>query len=192
MFENMLDLMFGGEFEAFVFDTAPTANARRLLGMSRVYSLWVNKMMKSREEAKSLRQLLSFSKKEEADPLMDYLVTLQQRMGHARELLTDQDLTAFFFITLPEALPIAVVTRFLHWFHDFGIPVGGIVVNGLIPVPEGAALPEFIVNRRKMQAEHLETIWRLFDGQVRALVPLYDQEIQGVSGLSRLAENLFV
>jgi arsenite-transporting ATPase len=191
MFENMLDLMFGGEFEAFVFDTAPTANARRLLGMSRVYSLWVNKMMKSREEAKSLRQLLSFSKKEEADPLMDYLVTLQQRMGHARELLTDQDLTAFFFITLPEALPIAVVTRFLHWFHDFGIPVGGIVVNGLIPVPEGAALPEFIVNRRKMQAEHLETIWRLFDGQVRALVPLYDQEIQGVSGLSRLAENLF-
>ena len=108
MFENMLDLMFGGEFEAFVFYTAPTANARRLLGMSRVYSLWVNKMMKSREEAKSLRQLLSFSKKEEADPLMDYLVTLQQRIGMLRELLTDQDLTAFFFITLPEALPIAV------------------------------------------------------------------------------------
>jgi arsenite-transporting ATPase len=191
MFENMLDLMFGEEFDAYVFDTAPTANARRLLGMSQVYSLWVNKMMKSREEAKSLRQLLSFSKKEEADPLMDYLVDLQQRMGHARELLTDQNLTSFFFVTLPEALPIAVITRFLHWFHDFGIPVGGIVVNGLIPVPEGAALPEFIVNRRKMQAEHMETVWRLFDGQVRALVPLYDQEIQGVNGLSRLAENLF-
>jgi hypothetical protein len=63
MFENMLDLMFGEEFEVYVFDTAPTANARRLLGMSRVYSLWVNKMMKSREEATSLRQLLSFSKK---------------------------------------------------------------------------------------------------------------------------------
>jgi arsenite-transporting ATPase len=192
MFENMLDLMFGEEFDAYVFDTAPTANARRLLGMSRVYSLWVNKMMKSREEAKSLRQLLSFSKKkEEADPLMDYLVTLQQRMGHARELLTDQDLTSFFFVTLPEALPIAVITRFLHWFHDFGIPVGGIIVNGLIPEPEGAALPEFIVNRRKMQAEHMETVWRLFDGQVRALVPLFDQEIQGINGLSRLAESLF-
>ena len=69
MFENMLDLMFGGEFDAYVFDTAPTANARRLLGMSQVYSLWVDKMMNSREEAKSLRQLLSFSKKkEEADP----------------------------------------------------------------------------------------------------------------------------
>ncbi len=191
MFENMLDLMFGEEFDAYVFDTAPTANARRLLGMSRVYSLWVGKMLKSREEAKSLRQLLSFSrKKEEADPLMDYLVNLRERLGHARELLTDEGLTAFFFVTLPEALPIAVITRFLQWFHDFGIPVGGVVVNGLIPEPEGEA-PEFIRNRRRMQAEHLQTIWRLFNGQVRALVPLFDREIQGLDGLQRLAGQLF-
>jgi arsenite-transporting ATPase len=191
MFENMLDLMFGEKFDVYVFDTAPTANARRLLGMSRVYSLWVGKMMKSREEAKTLRQLLSFSKKEEADPLMDYLVHLRERMGHARKLLTDQELTAFFFVTLPEALPIAVITRFLHWFHDFGIPVGGIIVNGLIPEAEGVAMPEFILNRRAMQAEHMDTIWRLFDGQVRALIPLFDQEVQGREGLSRLAEKLF-
>jgi arsenite/tail-anchored protein-transporting ATPase len=193
MFENMLDLMFGEQFDAFVFDTAPTANARRLLGMSQVYSLWVGKMMKSREEAKSLRQLLSFSrKKEEADPLMDYLVTLRERMGHARKLLTDENLTSFFFVTLPEALPIAVITRFLHWFHDFGIPVGGIIVNGLIPDSEEIAMPEFIQNRRAMQAEHMQTIWRLFDGQVRSLIPLFDREIQGMDGLRLLTEKLFV
>ncbi len=191
MFENMLDLMFGGEFDTYVFDTAPTANARRLLGMSKVYSLWVDKMMRSREEAKSLRQLLSFSKKEEADPLMDYLVSFRGRMGHARELLTDPALTAFFFVTLPEALPIAVITRFLKWFQDFGIPVGGIVVNGLLPEPTAAQVPEFILNRRQMQAEHMQTIWKLFDGQVRALVPLFDQEIQGIAALHRLAEVLF-
>ncbi len=191
MFENMLDLMFGGGFDAYVFDTAPTANARRLLGMSKVYSLWVNKMVKSREEATSLRQLLSFTKKEEADPLMDYLVDFRERLGHARELLTDPALTAFFFVTLPEALPIAVITRFLKWFQDFGIPVGGIIVNGLIPPPESDQVPEFILNRRAMQAEHLETVWRLFDGQVRALVPLFETEIQGLDSLVRLGEVLF-
>ena len=192
MFENMLDLMFGGEFDAFVFETAPTANARRLLGMSKVYSLWVNKMVKSREEAKSLRQLLSFSKKkEEADPLMDYLLNFRERLGHARQLLTDPALTAFFFVTLPEALPIAVITRFLHWFHDFGIPVGGIIVNGLLPPPTSEATPEFILNRRAMQAEHLKTIWQLFDGDVRALIPLFETEIQGLPALTRLAETLF-
>jgi arsenite-transporting ATPase len=191
MFENMLDLMFGGEFDAYVFDTAPTANARRLLGMSQVYSLWVDKMMKSREEATTLRQLLSFTKKKtEADPLMDYLVGFRERMGHARELLTDPRLTAFFFVTLPEALPIAVITRFLKWFQDFGIPVGGIVVNGLLPFDPDHE-PEFIANRRAMQAEHLETIWRLFDGQVRALVPLFETEVRGIDTLNRLAAALF-
>jgi arsenite-transporting ATPase len=195
MFENMLDLMFSGEFDTYVFDTAPTANARRLLGMSKVYSLWVDKMMHSREEAKSLRQLLSFSKpkKAEADPLMDYLVNFRERMARAQELLTDPAQTAFFFVTLPEALPIAVITRFLKWFQDFGIPVGGIVVNGLLPPPvEAEQTPEFIRNRREMQAEHLQTIWRLFDGQVRALVPLFDSEIRGMEALTRLGELLFV
>src|SRR5512143_92795 len=132
MFENMVDLMFKNEYDAYVFDTAPTANARRLLGMSKVYSLWVNKMMKSREEAQSLRQMLSFTKKKESDPLMDYLVSFRERMGHARELLTDPAKTAFFFVTLPEALPIAVIKRFINWFHDVGIPVGGVIVNMLI------------------------------------------------------------
>ena len=63
MFENMIDIMFENKYDAYVFDTAPTANARRLLGMSSVYGLWVNKMMQSREEAKSLKDLLSYSKK---------------------------------------------------------------------------------------------------------------------------------
>lgn len=191
MFENMLDLMFGEEFDVYVFDTAPTANARRLLGMSKIYSLWVDKMMRSREEAKSLRQLLSFSKKEEADPLMDYLVTFRERMGHARELLTNRELTSFFFVTLPEALPIAVITRFLKWFTDFGIPVGGIVVNGLLPAGDPEKTPEFVRNRRAMQAEHMQTVWRLFNGDVRALVPLFETEIQGIARLSRLSEVLF-
>jgi arsenite-transporting ATPase len=112
-------------------------------------------------------------------------------MGHAKELLTDPAHTAFFVVTLPEALPIAVITRFLKWFQDFGIPVGGIVVNGLLPPPVDDNMPEFILNRRAMQAEHMETIWRLFDGQVRALAPLFDNEIRGLAALDLLAQALF-
>src|SRR5881397_443295 len=106
MFENMVELMLKNEYDAYVFDTAPTANARRLLGMSKVYSLWVDKMLKSREEARTLREMLSFTKKKEADPLLEYLLGFRERMGQARRLLTDDRKTAFFFVTLPEALPI--------------------------------------------------------------------------------------
>ena len=34
MFENMIDLMFKDEYDFYVFDTAPTANARRLRRLS--------------------------------------------------------------------------------------------------------------------------------------------------------------
>ncbi len=194
MFENMIDLMFQDQYDAYVFDTAPTANARRLLGMSSVYSMWVNKMVQSRQEAMSLRELLSYSKrKQQKDPLMEYLLNLRERMGRAKTLLTDDKLTSFYFVTLPEALPIAVITRFINWFKEFGIPVGGVIVNMLIDKESvGADAPEFVRNRVAMQAQHMETVWREFDGQVRALLPLYETEVRGVEMLKRMAGALFV
>ena len=193
MFENMIDLMFEDRYEAYVFDTAPTANARRLLGMSSVYSMWVNKMVQSREEAMTLRELLSYSKrKQHKDPLMEYLLNLRERMGRAKVLLTDAALTSFFFVTLPEALPIAVITRFINWFHEFGIPVGGVIVNMLIDKASvGPDAPDFVKNRVAMQAEHMETVWREFDGMVRALLPLYETEVRGTAMLKRMADQLF-
>src|SRR5512143_2298555 len=107
MFENMIDLMFENKYDVYVFDKAPTSNARQLLRMSGVYSMWVNKMVKSREEAMTLKDLLSYSKrKQQKDPLMEYLLNLRERMARAKVLLTDDELTSFFFVTLAEALPI--------------------------------------------------------------------------------------
>jgi arsenite-transporting ATPase len=188
MFENMIDLMFKNEYDVYVFDTAPTANARRLLGMSSVYSMWVNKMVQSREEATSLKDLLSYSKKkQEKDPLMEYLLNLRERMAHAKELLTDDKLTSFFFVTLPEALPIAVITRFIGWFHDFNIPVGGVVVNMQIDkssVKDDS--PDFVKNRVSMQDAYMEKIDQEFGNRVRAVLPLLETEVRGVDMLKRM------
>jgi arsenite-transporting ATPase len=191
MFENMVDLMFRDDYEVYVFDTAPTANARRLLGMSKVYGMWVEKMVKSRQEAQTLREALSFTKKKEQDPLMEYLTGFRSRIEHARTLLTDPGKTAFFFITLPEALPIAVIRRFIDWFTDFGIPVGGVVVNMVIDPSEADGASDFVRNRVAMQAGYLREIRDAFDGQVRAVLPLYDSDLRGVAGLERAAERLF-
>ena len=192
MFENMIDLMFQNKYDVYVFDTAPTANTRRLLGMSGVYSMWVNKMVRSREEARSLRDLLSYSRrKKEQDPLMEYLLNLRLRMEHTKTLLTDAEKTAFFFITLPEALPIAVIKRFIGWFQDFGIPVGGVIVNMVIDktgITEGAH--EFVLNRVAMQDEYMQEIERSFP-DVRSVVPLFETEVRGADMLDRTAQYLF-
>ncbi len=142
MFENMVDLMFANAYDAYVFDTAPTANARRLLGMSKVYGLWVQKMLKSREEAQSLREAL-------------------------------------------------FIRRFIDWFTDFGIPVGGVVVNGVIASEDGASRSEFVRNRIAMQAGYLDEIGERFPGQVRAVLPLFDSDIRGVAMLDRAGQALF-
>src|SRR2546422_3246316 len=96
-------MMLRAEYDAYVFDTAPTANARRLLGMSKVYALWVEKMLKSRQEARSLREMLSFTRKKEADPLLEYLRSeehtseLQSRLHLVCRLLLEKKKRASTF-----------------------------------------------------------------------------------------------
>lgn len=117
---------------------------------------------------------------------------IRDRMGHARKLLTNPALTAFFFVTLPEALPIAVVTRFIQWFKDFGIPVGGVLVNMVIdPASVGPNAAEFVKNRVAMRQAHMQTIWREFGDNVRAVAPLFETEIRGVPMLQRLCDAIF-
>jgi arsenite/tail-anchored protein-transporting ATPase len=191
MFERMVDLMFEDRYDTYVFDTAPTANARRLLGMSKVYTLWVEKMLASRGEARSLRKALSFSKKEEKDPLLDYLLHFRDRIDKVHKLLTDAELTAFFFVTLPEALPIAVIKRFIGWFREFGIPVGGVIVNGLIDRAQVTdSTHEFVMNRIASQERYLEEIFLTLP-DVRAIMPRLDHEIQGIPPIRETFSYLF-
>ena len=85
-----------------------------------------------------------------------------------------------------------MVTRFIQWFKDFGIPVGGVLVNMVIDrASVGPDAAEFVKNRVAMQQEHMQTIWREFDGTVRAIVPLFEAEVRGVPMLQRLCDAIF-
>jgi len=194
MFENMINIIFEGAFDFYVFDTAPTANARRLLGMSKVYGLWVDKMMKSRDEARSMRLNLSFRKKkveEEQDPLLDYLTTFRDRIEQMRVILTDKEKSAFFFVTLLESLPIAVIRRFIGWFQDFGIPIGGVIVNQVIDKSQVEdASAEFIRNRVRMQDQYKKEVYDQFEN-IRGEIPLFENEVRGMERVSRLSQALF-
>lgn len=194
MFENMINIIFEDAFDFYVFDTAPTANARRLLGMSKVYTLWVDKMTKSRQEAAAMRLSLSFRKKkvaEERDPLMEYLTTFKDRIEQMRVLLTDEKKSAFFFVTLLESLPIAVIRRFVGWFEDFGIPIGGVIINEAIDKSEiGKDSAPFILNRVKMQDRYREEVYQSF-ANVCGEIPLFEQEVRGLEMVKKVTQALF-
>ena len=175
MFENMVDLMFKNEYDVYVFDTAPTANAAVCSACRRSIAVGQQDAQKPRGGAHPARN--AFLHQEEGSRSVDGLsATFRDRMETGAQLLTDNEKTAFFFVTLPEALPIAVITRFIGWFQDFGIPVGGVIVNMLLDKAAlGQDVPEFVRNRVQMQEEYMKSIWEKFDGSVRALVPLFDQ-----------------
>lgn len=197
MFDDVVRLLLKGEYDAYVFDTAPVAHTYRLLGMSKVYDLWLRRMIKSREEALSERVKLSFRRDRilteiKKDPLLLDLLQTRQRTEEAKALITDKEKTAFFFVTLPLTLPIAVIERFVGWVRAFDIPVGGVVVNGVIP-KEGLDLSEtstYVVNKIKEQDMYIESVYQKFPGLIRGFVPLFETEVQGLDMIARVAGAL--
>ena len=197
MFEDMIGLILTGDFDIYIFDTAPVAHTYRLLGMSKVYDLWLRRMIKSREEALSTRVKLSFRKEKileeiKKDPLLADLLDMRKRTEEARKLLMDPTKTAFFFTTLPLALPIAVIERFITWVRAFEIPVGGVIVNAVIP-KEGVDLEtasSYIVNKIREQEHYLNLAHQKFGDLLRGYIPLFETEVHGVSMIAKVAEAL--
>ncbi len=197
MFDDMINLMLKSEFDAYVFDTAPVAHTYRLLGMSKVYDLWLHKMIESRKEALSLRAKLSFRKEKiieeiKKDPMLASLLTTREQIEKGRKLLIDNERTAFLFVTLPLALPIAVIERFIEWVQAFDIPIGGVIVNEVLPKEEFdlTNISPYIANKIKEQEHYLEIINNKFPGLVRACIPLYESEVAGINMIARVAEAL--
>ena len=199
MFDDMIDIMLkqGKEYSRVVFDCAAVANAVRLLGLSKIYGLWLRRMMKTREEALSLRVKLSFRKEKvleeiKKDPMMADLLSMNERMKKARTLLNDGERTAFFFVTLPLALPIAVVKRFINMVRAFDIPVGGIFVNMVIPegVIKSGRVTEFIANKYREQQGYMETIERDLGELVRAYIPMFPTEVAGLVMIKKVSDAL--
>lgn len=195
MFDDMITLILEEKFDAFIFDTAPVAHTYRLLGMSKLYDMWLNKMVKSREDALSTRAKLSFRKEKiiqelKKDPLLATLIATRKKTEEGRKLLVDKDKTAFFFVTLPLALPIAVIERFITWVEAFDIPIGGVVLNEVIPGSQTAGLSAYVANRMQEQAGYVKMVDAKFPGLLRASIPLYEREVNGLEMVANMANDL--
>jgi arsenite-transporting ATPase len=199
MFDDMVDIMIkrGEEYNRIIFDCAAVANAVRLLGLSKIYGLWLTRMMKSREEALSLRVKLSFRKEKiieeiKKDPMMADLLSMNERMKNARVFLNDNEKTAFFFVTLPLALPIAVVKRFIGMVKAFDIPVGGVFVNMVMPesIVKGHKVTEYLTNKFKEQQGYMQIISKDLGKLVRAYIPMFSTEVTGLEMIKKVSDAL--
>src|SRR5207247_199571 len=98
---------------------------------------------------------------------------------------------AFFFVTLPLALPIAVVRRFITMVRQYDIPVGGIVVNEVLTEDLATGGEDYLRNKYQEQQGYMTTIKRDLGELVRGFVPLYQSEVAGSESIRRVADDLF-
>lgn len=200
MFDRMVDtiLQKGEHYDRIVFDTAAVANAVRLIGLSKIYGLWLGRMIQSRREALEMRLKLAFRREKmeaevKKDPMLAGLLDMNERFKQGRTILTDPEQTAFFFVTLPLALPIAVVKRFIRMVRGFDIPVGGVIVNGVMGAPpaEDEDVQGYLTNKFNEQMGYMREIKKDLGGMVLSFIPLYPQEVAGMESLRRVSKDMF-
>jgi len=198
MFDKMMDIVLneGQNYDNIVFDTAAVANAIRLIGLSKIYGLWLGRVIKSREEALSLRYQLSFRKDKvleeiKKDPLLLDLLSLNERYNEVKKILTNPNITTFVFVTIPTILAISVVKRFSDMVTAHDIPIGGVVVNMVIPREEAEKdLTGFLRSKWEEQERNIRLIKELFGENVLGYVPMFPTDVIGIEALKMIIDVL--
>ena len=181
-----------------IFDTAPTGQTLQLLSLPEMMQTWMSGLIGRRKKlnvaAKMWRNVAGSVKAKEggdqeqdADPVLAALEARRNRFMHTRSMLTDAAQTTFHFVVIPERLPILETERAVAVLDQYGIPVGDVFVNRVLPAEvEGA----FLARRRERQQEYLARITTAFAKHPVHHVPLIDRDVVGLGALRELFSTI--
>jgi arsenite-transporting ATPase len=163
--------------------------------MAKVYDDWINKITKLREEMRQYDQVAATMRREETmqeDKILGELTYIKERINASSSILTDKRRTAFFFVVVPEEMIIKDTMKAATLFSQFNVPIGGYIVNRVIPTSLlGQSIPEYLKNRIQMQGRHLDEIRSTLGDQVLAYVPELERDVTGLPMIEKLAEIMY-
>ena len=195
IFDCFVDLMemAGSKYDAIVFDTAPTGHTLRLLTLPEVLSAWMEHLLSKRSKAMEMMKAAAHYEKSlrervENDPVLSLLTRRRDRFLRARALLTDKELTTFHFVLNAEKLAVLETERAVATMNEFGISVGTLVVNRVLPEETG----DFFKKHRVQQAQYLEQIKEEFGQYGVITLPMLDGDIEGLAELEKIMPMLTV
>ena len=168
-FDQFIDYASQAEWEAVVFDTAPTGHTMRLLELPMDWSQQIDVKVFASVDGNA------------ADDIA------KQRFGQVIEMMRDPARSTFAFVMYPEATPIIEAWRAAKELETVGIHAGLVVANLVIP-PE--QLTPFVQSRRAMQEKYLKEIVERFRVPL-IQIPLLPQEVKGPAMLAELGEKLY-
>lgn len=196
LFDRFTRLMdeAGAGYDRVVFDTAPLGHTLRLLALPEQLQLWIRGLIGRRKQVNVLGRMwrnvagAAAGDTRTDDPVLTALEERRERFERARAALTDAARAAFVFVVTPERLAIFETERAARTLERYGIPVGAVLVNRVLPA--GATGP-FAERRRAEESPHLDEIRRRFAALALLGVPDLARDVQGVDDLRRLGSELF-
>lgn len=195
IFDAVVDVVVKGDYDYYVYDLVPLGHALYYLSMAKVYDEWINKVTRLREDMREYEEMVSRLKREkqtEQDQILSELQYIKGRINASSAILTDKAKTAFFFVVVPEQMIIEDTKKAAGLFAQFDVPIGGYIVNRVIPRELlEQNVPAYLQNRIRMQDGHLAEIRRGFGDGVLALVPELERDVTGLAMIEKLAGIMY-
>ena len=195
IFDAVVDVVVAGDYDYYIYDLVPLGHALYYLSMAKVYDEWINKVTKLREDMREYEEMVSRLKREketEQDAILKELIYIKGRINASSKILTDKEKTAFFFVVTPEDMIIVDTEKAAKLFAQFDVPIGGYVVNRVIPhelIDQN--IPDYLRNRIQMQDKYLGNIRTTFGKDVLAYVPELERDITGLPMIEKLAQIMY-
>jgi len=183
-FDQFVSFFQDTEHDKVVFDTAPTGHTLRELSMPFDWSGYITNQIKNRRE---LSEALGFVYDEK---MVEDLKTEKERYDKSVKGLSDERISAFNLVLLPEKLPIEETARAMEDLDGFGIKVPALIVNEVIPkdVLKGNW---FLERRSATQDRYMAEIDQRFKGKIIGTVPLFETDIYGIDKIRMVGRNLY-
>jgi arsenite-transporting ATPase len=183
-FDQFVSFLQDSNYDHVVFDTAPTGHTLRELSMPFDWSGYMATQIKNRKE---LSASMGWDNTEE---MLENLEKEKKRYDAAVKSLSDDQISAFNLVSLPEKLPIEETARAIEDLARFGIHVPTLIVNEVIP-PDVLNGNWFLERRRATQEKYIQEIEARFSGLLQKEVPLFETDIYGVKNLRKVAGFLY-
>ncbi len=195
-FDAMVELMSAGKFDYYIFDMMPHGHAIRFLSMADILDTWMNKIVETREKAGEYGDVASVLSGKgglaQEDSMVEELSFIRSRLNFVSSTVRDKDHTAFFYVIIPESMPILDTKKALEMFQAFNISLSGVLVNQVYPIEllDDPRVPTYLRNRISMQQKYMDTIRNEFGPLIRGVVPMFDREPKGLEMISKVADVL--
>jgi arsenite-transporting ATPase len=195
IFDAVVDVVVKGDYDYYIYDLVPLGHALYYLSMAKVYDEWINKVTHLREQMREYEEMVSRIKREketEQDQILAELQYIKGRINASSSILTDKAKTAFFFVITPEDMIIRDTQKAAQLFAQFEVPIGGYVVNRVIPQNLlQQNIPDYLRNRIQMQDKYIAEINSTFGRQVLASVPELERDVTGLAMIEKLAGIMY-